>query len=272
MFRGVELGGIAMNGAMGSIARAAAVLDAVAAQSASDRGGATLSALAAITSYSKTTTHRVLGALSRVDYVHQDPETRVWRLGHHLAALSRQARRDDIAGIAGRAMRRLAEATGDTVFLSVPEGPAAVCVAREIGAYPIRTLTLEPRSRRPLGVGAGALALYAATPDAGRAAANRINAGWLGEYGISADALEAARERTLADGHALNDGQVLPEMSAVGLPILGADGRPVAALAVGAIASRMGPDRRRDLVLPALRGAVDRLAARLSAASVEAAP
>ncbi|MEM8787215.1 MAG: IclR family transcriptional regulator [Pseudomonadota bacterium] len=252
-----------MREASGSIARAAAVLDAVSARSGD--GGATLAQLAAGTAFSKTTTHRVLGALARVEYVHQDPETRAWRLGQRLASLSRTAGHGDLAGLARRPMRRLAEVTGDTVFLSVPEGPASVCIARETGSYPIRTLTLEPGARRPLGVGAGALALYCAMPEAARRAANRVNRAWLEEYGVDVARLETARARTAADGVALNDGMVLPEMAAVGLAVPGAGGRPRAALAVGAIATRMTRERLEAVVLPALRKAAERLEARLVA-------
>ena len=42
---------------------------------------------------------------------------------------------------------------------------SAVCVAREIGDFPIRTLSLGVGDLRPLGVGSGSLALFAFLPD-----------------------------------------------------------------------------------------------------------
>ena len=62
-------------------------------------------------------------------------------------------------------MRRLAERTQDTVFLSARDRDEAVCLERVIGDYPIKTLTLSIGDRRPLGVGAGSLALLSALSD-----------------------------------------------------------------------------------------------------------
>ena len=244
---------------VGSIARAAEVLDAVLAHP----NGASLSDVVARTAFTKTTAHRVLAALHGVHYVVQDPGTLTWRLGSRLGGLARSAAAVDLAGKAGRGMRRLAEVTGDTVFLSVPEGSAAVCVAREVGAYPIRTLTLDRGDRRPLGVGAGALALYCAMPEAVRTAINRTNAAWLAEYGFDAGRLERARVDYDRRGYALNAGGVVAAMSAVGLPVVTGGGRLVAALAVGAINERMSPDRIETVVMPVLREEAARLAARL---------
>jgi DNA-binding IclR family transcriptional regulator len=146
--------------AVGSIARAAQVLDALA-----DRPeGAALTEIAGRTALTKSSAHRVLSALQLVEYVTQDPDSRAYRLAARLGDLSRRAGMIDIEAVARRGMMRLAAATGDTVFLSIPEGPTAVCVARTVGEYPIRTLTLDRGDRRPLGVGAGALALYGAMP------------------------------------------------------------------------------------------------------------
>ncbi len=46
-----------------------------------------------------------------------------------------------------------AAATGVTVFASVRDAMAAICIGRAIGRFPIRTLTLGVGDRRPLGVG-----------------------------------------------------------------------------------------------------------------------
>src|SRR5690606_31297222 len=76
------------------------------------------------------------------------------------------ATRFDIAELARPALIRLARETGDTVFLSVREGLDAICLERQVGSYPIKTLTLDVGDRRPLGVGAGSLALLAFLPEA----------------------------------------------------------------------------------------------------------
>ena len=242
----------------GSIARAAEVVDALGAAPR----GATLAEVAQRTGYSKTTAHRVLGALRDVGWAVQDPAARTWRLGHRLGRLSHRAGLVDLAEIARPFLSRVAAETGDTVFLSMREGPAALCLAREVGAHPIRTLTLDEGARRPLGVGAGAMALYAALPDPARAAAARANAAWLAEYGEDAASLERLAARTRAAGHALNDGRVVAAMSAVAVTVPGTD----LAIALGAIDGRMSPERIEAVILPALRREAAALSARLGSA------
>lgn len=240
---------------VGSIARAARVLDALAAMP--DGGG--LSELVARTRFTKTTTHRVLASLQDVNFVVQDPEDRTYRLGSALASIARRAEHVDLGAIAERAMRRLADLSEDTIFLSVPEGRASVCVARHVGAFPIRTLTLDRGDRRPLGVGAGALALYCCMPDGRRAAVARANHNWLADYGSSPEQLEQQRTLFLKNGYALNDGGVVPGMSAIAVPVETPAGCLVGGLAIGAIKDRMTAERIAGTLLPALRQEAERI-------------
>lgn len=244
---------------VGSIARAARVLEALSVSP----DGCALAELVTKTQFTKTTTFRVLAALQDVNYVVQDPEDRSYRLGTKLAALARRADHFDLASLARRPMRRLALLSEDTVFLSVPEGAAAVCVARQVGPFPIRTLTLDRGDRRPLGVGAGALAIYSSMSDARRTAVNRANANWLADYGTSPEQLEKQR-RTIVDcGYALNAGGVVPGMSAIALPLLTRQGHLIGGLAIGAINDRMTAERIETFLLPALRKEADLLSERL---------
>ncbi len=69
------------------------------------------------------------------------------------------------------ALSRFAAKTGDTVFFSLREGAEIVCVDRHEGPYPIRTLLLGPGQRRPLGIGAAGMAVFALLVDGDRNAA-----------------------------------------------------------------------------------------------------
>jgi DNA-binding IclR family transcriptional regulator len=132
---------------------------------ASHTDGAMLSGLARETDLGKGTVHRLLSALIETGLVFQDYETKRYRLAAGLALLGHAAHRQDLAALAKPFLLRLAEETEDTIYASVREGGAAVCVAREIGAFPIRNLSLEVGHLRPLGVGSGSLALFAFLPD-----------------------------------------------------------------------------------------------------------
>lgn len=249
--------------AIGSIAKGARVLSAL----ADTPDGAALSDIVARTGFTKTTAFRVLAALRDVNYVYQEPDTRVYRLSAGLADLARGAAAVDLAALAGPGMERLAQLSGDTVFLSIREGLSAVCVARRTGAFPIRTLTLDKGDRRPLGVGAGALALYCALSDRLRATTAQANATWLSAYGFSAAELENERKRFDASGYVLNRSRVVPGMSAIGAPIIAPKigGRLVGALSIGAIDERMDETRIAETLFPALRGEIDLLAAQIAA-------
>ena len=210
--------------------------------------GGMLSALARDTGLGKGTTHRLLNALIDAGLVFQDQETKRYRLGAGLALLGHAAHRQDFAALAKPFLLRLAEETQDTIYASVREGGAAVCVAREIGAFPIRTLSLEVGHLRPLGVGSGSLALFAFLSDDEIARLIDKNAAWLARYpGHARKELLAKVADTRRRGYSLVEGRIVPGMNAMGVPILDAGGRPVAALSLAAISDRVSGPRITQL-------------------------
>lgn len=243
--------------AVKTVDRVAAILRALA--DTHSGAGLPLAELAADAGLPKPTAHRLLGALGNVGFTFQDLDSRRYRLGAGAAALGRAAQRQDLSALAAPALTRLAEATGDTAFASVIEGSAAVCVARAVGSYPIRTLTLEVGSRRPLGVGAGSLALLAALPDQEAERATALNRDWLADFsGFGPENLRDLVARTRQDGHARNEGRIVEAMGAVAVAARDAGGRPFLALSLAAIRERMGDARMPELVR-LLREEADRL-------------
>ena len=201
------------------------------------------------TDLGKTTVLRLLKALIEVGYVEFDDKTKLYSLGYDLFLLGQSARRVHIIELARAGLGRLAAQTGDTVFLSVREGNMARCIDRCTGSYPIRSLTLSVGDQRPLGVGAGSLALLAFESDAEISliiAANKPERSAFERFG-DADLrtmINAARQQ----GHTWNDGRIVSAMNAVGVPVLYADKRVAAALSVAAIQERMQPTRRQMIV------------------------
>ena len=111
----------------------------------------------------------------------------------------------------------------DTIFASVREGASAVCVAREIGAFPIRTLSLGVGDRGRLGVGSGSLALLAFLPDDQIETIIGKNAAWLARYpGHRRKEILAKVAETRRRGYSFVDGKILPGMNAIGVPVLDA--------------------------------------------------
>lgn len=233
----------------GSIPRAARIMDVLSEATQA----LPLAEIVARSGFTKTTTFRVLMALQDARFVAQDPISKNYILGQKLVNMARIARRADIATLAKPNCKRLAKLSKDTVFLSIPEGALAVCILRKTGSFPVRTLTLDQGDVRPLGVGAGSLALFCAMDDARRRAVCRINHRWLKEYGTS--------EKELADfcadfketGYAMHRGQVIAGTSGISVPIILTDGTLIGAIAIGAIDARMTDDRIADILLPALK-------------------
>jgi DNA-binding IclR family transcriptional regulator len=210
--------------------------------------GAMLSSVARDTELGKGTVHRLLNALINAGLAFQDPESRLYRLGVGLALLGHAAHRQNFATLAKPFLLRLAESTQDTIYASVREGAAAVCVAREIGAFPIRTLSLDVGHLRPLGVGSGSLAMFAFLPDDEIDALLNKNGGWLVRYpGHARRELFAKVAETRRRGYSLVEGKIIPGMNAMGVPVIGTDGRAVAALSLAAIADRVSGPRVAQL-------------------------
>jgi DNA-binding IclR family transcriptional regulator len=240
-----------------TIDRAARVLRALAS---GEQEGLPLREVATACDIGKATAHRLLSALIDAGFAFQDTETRRYRLGAGLSLLAQAANQQHLGVLAQPVIRRIADVTSDTVYASIREGVAAVCVGREVGSFPIRTLTLEVGDRRPLGVGSGALALLAFLPDAEIESVLVRNESWIAEFpGYSIAYLREAAAEARRYGFSFVDGRLIPGMNAVGVPVRDGSGNVVAALSVAAIADRVSRDRMSELT-----GILHREAANLS--------
>ena len=221
-----------------------------------------LSDVALATGLNKATVLRLLEALADEGFVERHEPSKRYRLGEQAMLLGFAAQgRDALRDRARPWLLRLAGLSGDTVLLSVRSGVEAVCIERETGTYPIRANYLDVGSRRPLGVGAGSLALLAWMPDAEIDAILELTRAGIAERYPRID--EALLRGKIAEsrrqGHVLLLDVVVERMGGIGLPILGIDGRPIAAISIAALNERLST--RRDLLVATMREAVDALSA-----------
>lgn len=235
-----------------TIDRAAKLLTILASGEAS---GMMLTEIARQAGFGKGTTHRVLAALVEVGFVYQDVENRRYRLGARLTMMARHAEAQELAFLVQPLLERLAQESGDTAFCSIREGLSSVCIARATGDFPIRTLTLDVGHRRPLGVGAGSLALLAAMPDALVEEALARNTRALAAYPAMIPELVRSRVADARQlGYARNPGDVIPGMGALAVTVLDSTRRPIVALSIAAIRERIEPPRD-EMLLAKLRDA-----------------
>ena len=227
-----------------SIERAVTLLRVIASRG---RRGMRIAEVVSTAGLAHATCYRMLQCLQQEGLVDKDDHTRKYFLGplvHELGLLARPRYR--LSELCDGAMRELAEQTQDTVYLSELSGLEAVCTARHMGDYPIKVLPLDVGIRRPLGVGAGGLAILGAMDPADAASVVQLNgkryAGFGGlDAGRMLDAVAEARSR----GYSFLDSIATPGSAALGVAFPAE--RPVAAISVAAISGRMPASRHAEL-------------------------
>jgi len=229
-----------------SIRRAAALLRVVAM--AGDHG-TPLSAVTQVSGLHKATAHRILRVLFEEGLLEFDDESKHYRVGAEIYALSQaMSAKFDIGALARPSLDKLCRESGDTVYFAVRSGYDALCLGMAEGSHPEKALRLNLRDRWPLGVGAFSMALLAFLPDTEVRDIVRHTAVRLGDQDqYTEDTLmqQVADARRL--GFAVTRILTYPPTCAVGVPICDPHGRPIASLCITAVSARMDEARRRQL-------------------------
>jgi DNA-binding IclR family transcriptional regulator len=230
-----------------SLRRAMALLREVTASSRLGLGVAEMGARAGI---DRTTAHRMARCLAAEGLFDYSADMRRYFLGPLAYEIGLAAGEHvDLPKLCAASMKRIAEETGDTVFLMLRSDGDAVCVARTEGHYPVKTFVVDVGTRRPLGVGAGSLAIFSALPPDEREALLKQNAARIAQYpGITVDKVRALAARSRGRDHAVVDVVDVPNVRAAGVVLRTLGGRPVASLSIAAIASRFGGKREAALL------------------------
>ncbi len=207
------------------------------------RRGLGLTELAQRTGLPHSSVHRLLRQLAAERMVTQNEDSRRYRLGRLAFELGLAATAMyDLRDACRQPLRALAEDVGDTVYLTVRSGLESVCEDRHEGPSPIRVFTLDIGSRRPLGQGAGGLAILAFLPDDERASVlDAVVARVTTEGVMAGSTLRQAVQQCRQQGHAWIRDRVTLGVSAVGVPLIDSLDRPIAAISVAAVNDRMTP-------------------------------
>ncbi|HEY9447937.1 MAG TPA: IclR family transcriptional regulator [Burkholderiales bacterium] len=228
-----------------SIERALLLLREIAAH---NRGGSRLLDLATRTRLQRPTVHRMLKCLTLEGMVQQDPDTHRYYLGSMVFELGLTAApRFNLRDVCHPAMTRIADVTGDTVFLTQRSGLDSVCVDRHEGTFPIKTFTLEIGMRRPLGVGTGSLAILSALSEEEVRTVVYSNTARLAEYGLTPNSLISQVKRAQKLGYAVREMPTLAGVRSIGYALHNHGGVAFAALSISAISSRMAEKRIPEL-------------------------
>ncbi|UGS34204.1 IclR family transcriptional regulator [Capillimicrobium parvum] len=247
--------------AVGSVARAIELLDALAA--APD--GLGVNALARRIGVNPSTASRLLATLEQGGLVQRAPGG-PYRLGLRIVALADGVlARLDIRELARPHLRALAATTGETATLSMPGEREAVTVDFVAAESSVVSTARVGRPSVPHATAAGKVMLaFGGGADA-----------------IAGGPLEAYTDRTIVDPAALAAeivrvrergwgeaaGEREPDLNALAAPVFGRTGELVAVLGVQGPATRLD-DARRRAVLPALSEAAAALSAALGGRAV----
>jgi DNA-binding IclR family transcriptional regulator len=229
-----------------SVSRAVSILRHVAAH---DVGGVRLIDIQTALKLDRSTAHRILQCLFSEGFLARRHPGQRYVLGPLAFELGlRAAGRETLRGLCRPHLQRIAEETGDVVFLSVRSGLETVCIDRAEGDYPIKAYTRRVGDRRPIGFGVVGIAMLALLPD------SEVQ----DTLERSADALAAFSNEEVTDALARiavakNRGYALHERNTLGLraiavPIRNPQGAPFAAISLCAIASRLKAQRIPELV------------------------
>lgn len=212
-------------------------------------GGMRLSEIAEAAGETEATTHRLLKSLVAETFVVQT-ESRRYRLALEFFSLAAQAANpDNLRDICRPHLIHLSAALNDTVFLMVRSGFHAVCVDRAEGPFPIRSFTGDVGGRVPLGVGQGAMVILAFLAAEEREEVIRFNLPRLLDMGAMDEVfLRTEIDRAIDKGFSGTETGIIPGMTGVAVPIFDTNGHVVAALSIGTLKERLGPERRPMVV------------------------
>jgi DNA-binding IclR family transcriptional regulator len=196
-----------------------------------------------------STVHRLLRRLSAERMVVQRESNKRYVLGPLAFELGLAASQIyDLRQPCRPILTQLAEEIGDTVYLTVRSGNESVCEDRYEGPSTIRVITLEVGSRRPLGLGAGGLAILAALPgDEREQTIDYLTRRYGAQKSLQEKTLRKAIDLCQKQGFSLIRSQVTLGTTAVGVAILDTLDNPIGAVSVAAVDSRMSDSRIASL-------------------------
>jgi IclR family acetate operon transcriptional repressor len=190
----------------------------------------------------RSSVYRLVEGLSAISMAELLPDSRVRLTSRwlHLADATRDGMEEWDAAPA--ILQRLVENTGQTAYLTVPRELTAVCIEWRQGRG-IDVLALKPGRSLPLYAGAAGRTILAFGKDLDAvlesAPFTPMTPGTL----VTAAALREDVATTLAQGYAVSDEDVTIGISAIGVPILAADGTLRGCVSIGGIAEEFRAKR-----------------------------
>jgi DNA-binding IclR family transcriptional regulator len=254
-----------MRGGSKSIERVGAIMRAL---ENGPEDGMSTGEIAEAVGFDRATTHRAIVSLERIGFVDRNPSSRTVRLGIYMFSLgAKTARRFSVLSHAREVTAKLAEQTGDTVFLHVRNKFDCVCIDRRSGSFPIKAQTLSVGESIPLGVSTAGVAILATMSDDDVRHAVQFNAIPISEFHrVKPHDIYEHVSETRRRGYAKYFGHIIAGMGAIGYAIRDARGVALAAISISAIIDRL-TDERIQLLAGLLKTSVEEIERRAALVS-----
>lgn len=211
-----------------------------------------------------STAHRLLSTLRAHGYADQDPLTRRYRLGYKAIDLGHgKLGETNLIAAAHQHIEQLSAEVNETVNLIILDGPDALFIDGVESRHPVRVAT-RTGARIPAYTAAGGKALLAYLPQTSVRARYPEGLHKLTEQTISdLDSLEKELAEIREVGYALNIGEHLSDVCAVGVAIESDQRSPIGALTVSGPGTRWDREQLIGLV-PQLIAASQRIGKELA--------
>ena len=233
------------SGGIQSIHRAIRLIKVVAD---GDENGMRLTDIYSVLDLKPTTAFRLLASLAEEGMLAHDNLTKRYTLGLELARIGTRAKKISIIENWYLALENICRQSEDTVFLFEATGTLCQCLKRMEGPYPVRALAVNEGDFRPLGIGAGSLAILASLPKKLITRILKANLKFYAQYGQTPEQIRELIKFTSKNGYSWADRQVSDEVSAVGVAIKNKHHEVVGAISVAAISKRLKKERRKKIV------------------------
>jgi DNA-binding IclR family transcriptional regulator len=221
-----------------AIDRATTILRKVVSE---QRNGISLAEMVSHLNVSRPTVYRIASCLERQGFLYRDFESKQYFLGDFFANLSvGTSPHASLRKICSETIRQLALDVEDTVYLIVRIGDDGRCIVCQEGSSGVRIVTIDVGTQRPLGVGAGGLAILSAIENPER---NEIILSNVHRYGLFGNLTERqirhAVTMTRRRQFAINSVQATLGVKSIAQVIRNLGGEPIAALSISSVTHRI---------------------------------
>ncbi|BAT61353.1 HTH-type transcriptional regulator KipR [Variibacter gotjawalensis] len=208
-----------------------------------------LTSIAESATLNKVTALRILDTLCQEGFVRRLPASKLYALGPEALAIAVATREvPNIVQLARPSLTRLAVQSEDTVLFGIRSGVEIAYLDREVGSFPIQANYLHVGSRRPLGVGAGGLAMLAFLPDRDIQALLPLITPHLQRFPrFSIDNVMESVQSARKEGAAIVFDLLIERMGGIAMPVISREGEVMGAFSIVGLSERL-ETRKKELI------------------------